>query len=69
MKIFSKIIYFKILFLYLFLLDISYAEIVKEIKVNGNNRISNDTIEMFSSISINDDLKPQDINIMLKKIY
>jgi len=68
MKILSKII-FKIFFSYLILLNISYAEIVKDIKINGNNRISSETIKMFSSISINDDLKPKDINKILKKIY
>jgi outer membrane protein insertion porin family len=68
MKILSKL-YFKIFFSYLILLNISYAEIVKDIQVIGNDRISNETIKMFSSISINDDLDFNDINTLLKRIY
>ena len=47
----------------------AYGEIIKKIEINGNNRISNETIMMFSRISINDDLDQKDINDLLIKLY
>ena len=46
-----------------------FSEIIKEIEINGNERVSSETIIMFSKISINDDLKPKDINNIIKDIY
>ncbi len=46
-----------------------FSEIIKEIEINGNERVSSETIIMFSKISINDDLKPVDINNIIKDIY
>ena len=47
----------------------SNAEIIKDIKITGNERVSNETIKMFSSVSINDDLGVSEINEILKNIY
>jgi len=47
----------------------SFSEIVKKIVVEGNERISSETINIFSQISINDNLDPSEINNILKKIY
>ena len=49
--------------------NISYAETIKDIKVEGNNRVSDETIIMFSSISLNEDIKISEINNILKKVY
>ena len=46
-----------------------FSEIIKEIEINGNERVSSETIIMFSKISINDDLKPADINNIIKDLY
>jgi len=46
-----------------------FSEIIKEIEINGNERVSSETIIMFSKISINDDLKPADINNVIKNLY
>ena len=46
-----------------------FSEIIKEIEINGNERVSSETIIMFSKISINDDLKPADINNIIKNLY
>ena len=44
----------KFLFLFLFLLSISFtntlAEIIKKIKIEGNDRVSDDTIKLFSEV-------------------
>ena len=61
-----------ILFLILFTLILSSwlrAEIINQINIEGNERISSETIKMFSGISISDDLNENDINQILKKLY
>ena len=45
------------------------AEIVQKIEIEGNQRISSETIKMFSEVSINDDLSQSDLNEILKKLY
>ena len=56
--------------LVLFLLTISaYSEIIKEIKVNGNQRVSSETIRIFSEIKINSDLSANQLNDVIKKLY
>ena len=45
------------------------SEIVKDFKIIGNDRISKDTIFMFSDISLNDNLNPLKLNIILKNLY
>ena len=45
------------------------AEMVKEIKIQGNERISTETIKMFTGVSINENLSENDLNKILKKLY
>ena len=61
----------KILFLFLFILlsSNSRAEVINSISVEGNNRISTETIIMFSEAKINEDLNANDLNQILKKLY
>jgi len=47
----------------------AYSVTVTDIEVDGNNRISNETIKMFSNIKIGNDLNESDLNEILKKIY
>ena len=42
------------------------AEIINKIEIEGNNRISSETIKMFSGVSIKDDLSDNDLNKILK---
>ena len=65
---FLKHIY-KVIFCYFILITISFAEIVKSIEVTGNDRISKDTILMFSEVSKGVNLNPNELNDVLKKIY
>ena len=58
-----------ILFLYFFLINSAYSEILKSIQINGNDRISNKTIEMFGNIEVGDNVNSVDLNDILKKIY
>ena len=64
-----KRFFFLILLFFLNLSNPSFSEIVKKIVVEGNERISSETINIFSQISINDNLDPSEINNILKKIY
>ena len=45
------------------------AEIISEIEIKGNDRISSETIKMFSGVSVNDDLSDSDLNKALKNLY
>tara|TARA_A100000164_G_C21939383_1_gene789806 strand:- start:613 stop:2856 length:2244 start_codon:yes stop_codon:yes gene_type:complete len=45
------------------------AEIIKDIKVTGNQRISSQSIILFSKAKINNDVKEQDLNFYLKNLY
>ena len=63
-KVFSLTILFNIFFL-----PFSFGEIVKEIKVNGNERITDEIISMFSGIELGQDVKNSDINNVIKNLY
>ena len=63
-----KNILFTLLFLVLFQLN-SNSEIINDIEVYGNERISKNTILMFSDISVGQDLKPIETNEILKNLY
>ena len=58
-----------VIIFYLIFTSLLRAEIVTEIDVVGNKRISSETIKMFANVSLNDDLSENDLNIILKKLY
>ena len=68
---FKKILKIKILFIILLFSfnTILNAEIINKIEVKGNDRISSETIKMFSEVSTNDDLNENDLNRVLKNLY
>ena len=45
------------------------AEIIKSISVNGNQRITDETIIIFSKVNIGDDLIINDLNKIINNIY
>ena len=62
----------KIFFLMIIFFSISsksYSEIVKDIRVEGNNRVSDKSIKMFSNINIGDDVDQNELNKILKDVY
>ena len=61
--------FFIILFYLSFLTTNSLSDKVNKIDVNGNDRISDETIIMFSSVSINDDIDENSLNDILKNLY
>ena len=61
---------FKILTIFFTLSVLVKAEIVDEIKINGNNRVSDETIKVYSGITEGKrDFSKQDLNNILKSIY
>ena len=64
LKIFSLTILFNCFFL-----SFSYSEIVKEIRIDGNKRITDEIISMFSDIEIGQDVKSSDVNKVIKKSF
>ena len=67
-------IYFKnkIFFLIIVFFSISsaaFSEIINNIKVEGNKRVSDKSIEMFSNINIGDDVSQDELNQILKNVY
>ena len=62
-------IYIKALFIFLLISFSSKAEIVKKIEIEGNQRVSSDTIKIFSEVELNSDLNVNNLNDIIKKIY
>ena len=62
-KIFILISFFLIFF------SISKAEIVKEIKIDGNKRVSSETVKIYGKIELNKDYQEKDLNQILKDLY
>ncbi len=64
----TKFIY-KIIFIFLLLFSFCNAEIIKEIEIKGNERISNETILMFSDVRKNENINLNDLNEITRKLY
>ena len=63
-KFFTYILAF---FLYFTFLN---AEVVKELEINGNNRISKETIKVYGGIqNLNKNFTNQDLDEILKNLY
>ncbi len=54
---------------FFFNISLSYAEIVKNIEIYGNERIPKETILMFSEVKINQNLEEENLNEILKNLY
>jgi len=63
-----KTIIITILFNYLTLV-VSYSDIINQIEINGNKRVTKEIILMFSEIEIGQNIKNSDINKITKNLY
>ena len=68
MMYFKKKIFFLVI-IFFSISSVSFSEIVKDIKVKGNERVSDKSIEMFSNINIGDDVDQDQLNQILKNVY
>ena len=61
---------FKIFTIFLFFFNSTvFAEVINKIQISGNERISKNTILMFSEVSVGDDIKIDDTNSILRNLY
>ena len=58
-----------ITFIFLFKINNLSAEIINDLKVEGNNRVSSETIYIFSKIKKGEDITDNDLNDALKRLY
>ena len=45
------------------------AEIINKVNINGNTRVSDETIIIYGKIELNKNYTESDLNIMLKDLY
>ena len=57
------------LIFFLFIFSIAKAEIIKEIIIEGNNRISDETIRVYGEIELNKNFTENEINKVLNNLY
>ena len=70
MKFINNIkIIFTVFFIIIFCLTNANSEIINKIVIEGNNRISDETIIMFSDVKIKDDINKNKVNQILKNLY
>ena len=60
---------FFIILTFLVISNVSLAEIIKDIKINGNERISDETVKVYGDIQINQDVNNFKINEIIKNLY
>ena len=58
-----------LIFIFLFKFNYSYAEKIKKFEITGNDRISDETIILFSEYNINDDINQSNLNEIIKNLY
>ncbi len=64
---------YKIFIIFIFILkifsSISYAEVAKKIEIKGNERISTETILLFSEVKINENIDQIKLNRIIKNLF
>ena len=58
-----------IIFTVLLIAKPSIAEIVDEIQIRGNKRVSDETVKVYGNISLNQDVDNNKINEIIKDLY
>ena len=62
--------FFKLFFLIMFFSSsYAFSSTLNKIEINGNDRISDETIKLFISVKINDEINDNKLNIILKDLY
>ena len=62
-------IFLKSIFLTFFSMSVALSTIIEKIEIDGNFRVNNETIKMFSGVKIGDDLSKNELNDALKRLY
>tara|TARA_B100000886_G_scaffold340350_1_gene309368 strand:+ start:1887 stop:4133 length:2247 start_codon:yes stop_codon:yes gene_type:complete len=61
--------YFIYLIFFFFFTNLSKAEVIKEFQIIGNDRVSDQTVIMFSKLEIGDQVDNNSLNLALKEIF
>ena len=62
-------IFFGIVFFFTFFNLNAHSEVVNKVSIEGNERISSETIVIFGDILIGKDYDKSDISLLIKKLY
>ena len=65
----TKRIILRSLLIIFFYLNTSQAEVIKKFQISGNDRISNETLILFSEVKIGEDINENNLNEIIKKLY
>jgi len=70
-KIFRDIIKINLYFLFFICVfsSTTIAATLKQFQISGNERISDQTIKLFSGLELNDEIKKDDLNKIIKNLY
>ena len=71
MKI-NNIVIIKIFFLLLFTVNTyksAFSDVIKKIEVNGNDRLAEQTIILFTELNVDDNIDTEDLNQSFKKLF
>ena len=58
-----------VIFVLFFCINNSFAAILEKIEIKGNNRVSSETIKLFSKVSLKDNIDKENLNEILKNLY
>jgi len=67
MNFFTNLI--KIFIFYILFVTSVYSQTIDKILIEGNNRVSNNAIQMFSKIELKDQISNNKLNLILKNLY
>ena len=62
-------LFIQIFIIFIFKFNLLFAETVKKIEILGNDRISTETIKLFTNISLNDEIDEKTLNEILKNLF
>ena len=70
-KIFRDIIKINLYFLFFIYVfsSTTIAATIKQFQISGNERISDQTIQLFSGLELNDEINKGDLNKIIKNLY
>ncbi len=60
---------FRVLILCIFSINVSYSEIINDIKITGNKRITKETIVVIGQINFGDDYRDNELNDLTRRLY
>jgi len=65
----SKKIFFSFVLFFVFFNNNSYSDVVEQVEIIGNERISNETIIIFGDVAVGKNYEVSDVNSIIKKLY